>query len=382
MYTSLQSDPMWEEQAWEDWSEEERADATEDYESGSIENPIALYFRDMARRAPLILTDQARLAREIQRCQKRIIRLFTDIPLATDDIAVLKERIKNNGEATGNVIDVDADLVEQILFQLKQVNGGSRNDRRVRTILDQIHLWVGRLRVFCDRMVESNLRLVVSTSKHYRNRGIPFVDLIQEGNIGLMKAVARFNPNKGFRFSTYAIWWIRQVIQRAIEEKGRTIRMPSYMIEALGRYRRVMNDRERPGGVHPEEAMEKANVSRSQWEFLQNPVEEPVSMDTPMPSGSSKVVDMLPDRHTPSPWEVAARKELTGRLQETLKVLSSKEEIVVRQRFGIDDGKDRTLEEIGKQLGISRERVRQIEKRALGKLKDELGGLKELCESV
>ena len=382
MYTSLQSSPVWEEQGWEDWSEEEPAEATEDHDSGPLENPIALYFRDMARHAPLTLADQVRLAREIQRCQKRIIELFTDIPLATDDVTALKERIKDKGEATGDVIDVDADLVEEILFQSNQVNGESWHQTRVRTILDQIHLWEKRLRDLCDRMVESNLRLVVSTSKHYRNRGIPFVDLIQEGNIGLMKAVSRFNPNKGFRFSTYAIWWIRQVIQRAIEEKGRTIRMPSYMVEALGRYRRVMNGRERPDGVHPEEVMEKAKVSRSQWEFLQNPVEEPLSLDTPMPSGSSKVVDILPDRHTPSPWEVAARKELTGRLQETLKVLSSKEEIVVRQRFGIDDGRDRTLEEIGKKLGISRERVRQIEKRALGKLKDQLGGLRELCESV
>jgi RNA polymerase primary sigma factor len=382
MYTSLQGDPTWGERAWDDWPERELAGVTEDHDSGSIKNPLHLYFRDVARHTPLTSADQVKLARAIQRCQKDLIRLFLDIPVPGEGVEAFKDRIRNHNKTTEEATDFDADLVEGVLVHVRAIDEESFGDRDVRQTLDRIHRLERRLGDLSDQMVKSNLRLVVSTSKHFRNRGIPFGDLIQEGNIGLMKAVRRFDPNKGFRFSTYAIWWIRQVIQRAIEDTGRAIRVPSYMVEALNRYRRVTRCSEVSGETRPEEVMEKASVSQSQWVFLQNPIEEPVSLDMAMPSGRAKMVDMLPDLTTPSPWEATVRGELAGRLKTTFKALSPKEEMVVRERFGIDDGKEHTLEEIGRKLGISRERVRQIEKKALRKIRDQLSDLEEFREAV
>jgi RNA polymerase primary sigma factor len=232
-------------------------------------------------------------------------------------------------------------------------------------------------------MVQCNLKLVVTVSKHYLDRGLPLLDLIQEGNMGLMMAVARFDPGRRRRFSTYAVWWIRQAIHRAVREKTRQIRIPTHMLEALNRYRRLMEDSgEEAGDLLPKEIMEKASLSLHQWEAVRSYTGEPMSLETARKEKGSRVIDFLSDRETQLSSDVAMQRELSEKIRNRLKNLPWKQKTVIKERFGIHDGRDHTLEEIGRQLGISRERVRQIQDKALEKLKRARSGeeLKELWE--
>ena len=383
MFKNLKIDPELEEHRWANSFDAVSSRSDGEPSCGEEENPLLLYLCEIGRFSLLTGEDEAELAGSIQECQENLVRLFMEIPVPLKEVDELKRTIRGDRKGRENLVKFNADLIQQILFRLREIDAGFRKDESIKEILDQIYRVEMRLHDALDKMVRSNLRLVVSVAKKYLNRGLPLADLIQEGNMGLLKAVARFEPGKGVRFGTYATWWIRQAIQRGIEEKARTIRIPVHMLSALNRYRRVMTSSKDPGNVPPSQIMKNARVSRRQLEVLKIHIEEPVPLETPMRDEAGSVIDTVPDRGIQSPWEVVMQKELSEKLRKALKTLSPKEEAVLRRRFGMDSGRTHTLEEISRQLDISRERVRQIEKRALEKLKNAAGekDLKNLRDS-
>ena len=256
-------------------------------------------------------------------------------------------------EASKKGFNLDPDKLAEILEQIKR---GKKISEEAKT-----------------RMAKSNLRLVVSIAKRYTNRGLPFLDLIQEGNIGLMKAVDKFEYKKGYKFSTYATWWIRQAISRAIADQARTIRIPIHMIETINRINKIVRKHLQETGKEPDVEIIAKEVGLP-VEKVKNVIKitkEPISLEAPIGNEEDgKFGDFIEDKNTPNPLEVIMKEDMKQKIDEILDHLNEREKAVVRMRFGLmPDESDRTLEEIGKELNVTRERVRQIESSAIKKLK-------------
>jgi RNA polymerase primary sigma factor len=262
-----------------------------------------------------------------------------------------------------------AKIVQKIFKEIESELG--LKVEHLETMWDRIYKVQAFVSEAKNELITRNLRLVVNIAKNYVGRGLPLLDLIQEGNIGLMKAVDKFKHEKGFKFSTYATWWIRQAITRALIDQTKTIRVPVHMMEFYNRVTKASRELTQTLGREPtdEEIAKKLQVTPRKVEEVFRAIQDPIALQTPVGDEDTELEDFIGDKNSPSPYSDAESKEISGYIQKVLATLTPKEEKVIRMRFGIGVDRDHTLEEVGRHLLITRERVRQIEAKALRKLK-------------
>lgn len=324
--------------------------------------------------------------------EKESIELVEDLDKELEEIEVSKEELEDLSVPEGINIDdhvkmylkeigkVNLLTPEEELSLAKRMADGEKAKEQLEEIGEeidedtkkQIDLLIADGEKAKKSLVEANLRLVVSIAKRYVGRGMLFLDLIQEGNLGLIKAVDKFDYTKGYKFSTYATWWIRQAITRAIADQARTIRIPVHMVETINKLVRVSRQLVQELGREPtpEELAKELNMPVDKVREISKISQEPVSLETPIgEEEDSHLGDFIPDEDAPAPSEAASFVLLKEQLGAVLETLSEREAKVLRLRFGLDDGRARTLEEVGKEFDVTRERIRQIEAKALRKLR-------------
>lgn len=341
--------------------EEEVVDPNTMVESFGIDDPVRMYLKEIGKVSLLTAEEELRLAKGMSDGGEAQAKLD-----AWQKQLEREERIANGEDP--DEPEAEEALDEGTEEEALDVEPLVLTDADIKALNRQV-----RYGQDCkQRLAEANLRLVVSIAKRYVGRGMLFLDLIQEGNLGLIKAVEKFDYTKGYKFSTYATWWIRQSITRAIADQARTIRIPVHMVETINKVIRVSRQllQELGHDPTPEEIAEEMSMSVEKVREILKIAQEPVSLETPIgEEEDSHLGDFIPDEDASEPSEAASFTLLKEQLVEVLSTLTPREEQVLKLRFGIEDGRTRTLEEVGKQFHVTRERIRQIEAKALRKLR-------------
>jgi RNA polymerase primary sigma factor len=355
----------------EEAPEEELEESLEAEEIPEHEGLVAAYFREMLRYSILSPEEERDLGRIIKHGQEGIFQLVLNAQSDLEEIAYLQKKVRGWFQTPEKSAQAKEKLFKVIQQKLQQVLRYQAEATDVKELMARIKAMEDEVTQARDQMIKANLRLVVSIAKKYLHRGLTFSDLIQEGNLGLMKAVTRYDYATGYRLSTFASWWIRQTITRAIYDKTRTIRIPVHLQEIRNRCYRAFYDLLKELGREPslKEISERSGVPEDKILMVTNLSDELISLETPVGDEGDRLGDFIRNDKAVSPYEAILESQLMEKTDTILNTLTNREERIMKMRFGIGEEVEHTLEEIGRAFKVSRERIRQIEKKALKRLK-------------
>jgi RNA polymerase primary sigma factor len=352
--------------------EPDPSDLGKDEEDGLFQsNLVSFYLQDVSQFQLLSLEREIELARTMKEGEERLVNLIVTHCASAEIFGNLRSQILRYQSEVATYPGMREKIVEHIFSTLECLSAAEGAPEICRRLAVEARLVVDQIELARDEMVKGNLRLVLSIAKRYRGRGLSFLDLIQEGNMGLLKAVSRYDYTKGNRFSTYATWWVRQSIIRAIYEKTNTIRLPVHVIEMKSFFHRVFSElsEELNREPMPMEIAERSGLPLEKVTMLSQLSCRPASLEAKVGNKEQPLSDFIEDRKSSSPLEGISQSELVEATRKVLASLSPREEGVLKSRFGIDGVPVQTLKTIGGRLGVSKERIRQIEKRAIQKLR-------------
>jgi RNA polymerase primary sigma factor len=354
--------------------EEPEGEIEEEIDTDEIpehEGLVAAYFREMLRYSILSPEEERELGRIIKHGQEAVLQLVLRVDSILEEMAHLQKRVQHWFQTPEKSAQAKEKLFRLIHQTIQRLLRQIPDNQDLRNLMARIKTTEAEVTQARDKMIKANLRLVVSIAKKYLHRGLTFSDLIQEGNLGLMKAVTRYDYTTGYRLSTFASWWIRQTITRAIYDKTRTIRIPVHLQEIRNRCYRAFYDLLKELGREPilKEISERSGVAEDKILMVTNLSDELISLETPVGDEGDRLGDFIRNDKAASPYEGILESELTEKTSFILNTLTQREEKIMKMRFGIGEEVEHTLEEIGRAFKVSRERIRQIEKKALKRLK-------------
>ncbi len=355
----------------EEAPEEEQEEGLEAEEIPEHEGLVAAYFREMLRYSILSPEEERDLGRIIKHGQEAIFHLILGVKSHQEEVLYLQKKVRGWFQTPEKSAQAKEKLFKVIQQKLAQVLKFQPEAIDIKELVARIKAMEDEVTQARDQMIKANLRLVVSIAKKYLHRGLSFSDLIQEGNLGLMKAVTRYDYSTGYRLSTFASWWIRQTITRAIYDKTRTIRIPVHLQEIRNRCYRAFYDLLKELGREPslKEISQRSGVAEDKILMVTNLSDELISLETPVGDEGDRLGDFIRNDKAVSPYEAILESQLMEKTDTILNTLTSREEKIMKMRFGIGEEVEHTLEEIGRAFSVSRERIRQIEKKALKRLK-------------